>query len=113
MIKRMLLCASLISAMALLAQAKEWKGVPVVDGMCFAKVKADPDAHSRECALACAKSGYGIIAPDGSFLQFDEAGNAKLTKLLRDTKRKDHLRVTVDGEQKGNSISVTSVSLNQ
>ena len=38
---------------------------------------------------------------DGKFLKFDEAGNAKIASALKSTKKTDHLRVTVDGERKG------------
>jgi hypothetical protein len=35
--------------------------VHLVDKNCSTKVAADPDSHTRECALKCAASGYGII----------------------------------------------------
>lgn len=112
MMKRVVLCTLVVAVVPLLAFAETWKSVPVVDNMCYEKVKADPDVHPTKCALACAKSGYGIIAADGSFLKFDESGNARVAALLKDTKKKDHLRVTVDGDWTGNSIKVKSVSLN-
>jgi len=44
-------------------------------------------------------------------LKFDDAGNARVVKALQDTKKKDHLRVTVEGKRSGSTIAVTSVSL--
>ena len=109
--KRLILGALFAAFLPLLAQAETWKGAPVVDRMCYERAKTDPDAHTTKCALACVKSGYGIISADGTFLKLDDAGNEKLAKLLKDTKKKDHLRVTVDGKRQGDSITVNSVSL--
>ncbi len=111
MIKKVILGMSFAAFLPLLVHAETWKGVPVVDSMCYAKVKADPDAHTTKCALACVKGGYGIIAADGAFLKLDDSGNEKVSNLLKNTDRKDHLRVTVDGERRGDSIAVTSVVL--
>jgi len=109
--KKILLCLAVILALPLVVKAETWNGVPVVDSNCFAKVKADPDRHTTECALACAKSGYGIIAANGSYLKFDESGNRKAIGLLRQTSKKDHLRVTVTGKRDGNTIQVDTIKL--
>ncbi len=111
MIKKVILGMSFAAFLPLLAHAETWRGVPVVDTMCYAKVKADPDAHTTKCALACVKGGYGIITADGVFLKFDTSGNDRLSNLLKNTDKKDHLRVTVDGGRRGDSIAVTSVVL--
>ena len=106
--------ASLIMGAALftgLAAAEDFKSVPVVDVACSSTVKANPDAHTRECALKCAKNGYGIFTSDGRFLKFDEQGNQKVADLLKASSQKDHLRVNVDGEVQGDTIKVQSVSL--
>ena len=104
------LAAGFVFAGALLAE--EWKNVSLVDTMCSEKdaVKADPDKHPAKCAVACAKSGYGIMA-DGKYLKFDEKGNEQIASELKSTKKTDHLRVTVDGERKGDTIAVKSVKL--
>ncbi len=98
-------------ALPLVVKAETWTGVPVVDNSCYAKVKADPDAHTRECAIQCAKSGYGIIAADGAYLKFDEAGNKKTLDLLKKSTKKDHLRATVTGKRNGDTIQVESIKL--
>jgi hypothetical protein len=94
-----------------LAAEMTWTNVPVVDTMCIDKVKADPDKHTRSCALQCAKSGYGLITADGAFLKFDAAGNEKTVAALKATKKNDHLRATVKGTREGETIKVTSVAI--
>jgi hypothetical protein len=79
--------------------------------MCSAKVKENPDSHTASCAIACAKGGYGIIAADGAYLKFDESGNQKALAAFKATKKTDHLRATVVGEREGDTIKVTSLSL--
>lgn len=83
-----------------------------MDNECYAKVKDNPDEHTSSCALACAKGGYGIVASDGTCLKFDSSGNAKAVDMLKRARKKDHLRVTVDGERSGDIIKVRSLSLN-
>lgn len=90
--------------------ADTWTKVPLVDSMCALKVKADPDKHTRECAMQCAKGGYGVLAADGAYLKFDEAGNAQAVALLKASKAADHLRVTVTGTRKGDTIAVASLA---
>ncbi len=91
--------------------AETWKNVPIVDNNCAAKVKANPDAHPRSCALQCAQSGFWIITSDGQYLKLDSAGNAKVVSALQKSDKKDHLRVTVSGEKQGDTIKTSSVEL--
>jgi hypothetical protein len=98
-------------ALPLVAAAETWKDVPVIDTACLAKVKADPDKHTTECALKCSKSGYGLLTTDGSYLRFDQGGNEKALAALKATKRTDHLRATVVGERDGETIKVTSFAI--
>jgi len=81
-----------------------------MDQACSAKAKANPDAHTRACAIQCAKSGYGILTQDGQYLKFDEKGNQEAAKLLASSDKKDHLRVNVQGEEKNGTIAVSSLS---
>ena len=64
-------------ALPAFAAAEAWNNVAIVDTQCAAKVKADPDSHTRDCAMACAKSGFGIVDKDGNYLKFDANGNAE------------------------------------
>lgn len=93
------------------AAAETWTNVPVIDTLCVSRVKADPDKHTTQCALQCAKGGYGLLTPDGTYLKFDAAGNDKTIAALKATKKTDHLRATVDGERDGESIKVASISI--
>ena len=89
------------------AAADSFSGT-VVDVMCRAK---DLAGHTRECAVACAKSGYGLVTADGKFLKFDESGNARtLTALKKSTKDKD-LKAKVSGNVDGDVLKVQSIEL--
>ncbi len=103
--------AALALVFPLSADAETWKNVALVDTMCSVKAKAAPDEHTTKCALACAKSGFGILAADGSFVKLDEAGNQKVVAALKSTKKTDHLRATVTGERDGGTIRVQSLNL--
>lgn len=104
-----------LSAFALLfpafLAAEDWSNVSIIDSHCEAKAKANADAHPRDCALMCAKSGYGIIDQSGNYLKFDAKGNAEAKQLLQNSTRKDHLRVDVTGTKDGNTIHVTSIKM--
>jgi hypothetical protein len=106
-----LFAVMLFAIFTLPLMAAEWKDVPVVDVQCSARSKADPDAHTKECAMKCAKSGFGIVTSDGKFLKFDSKGNDAVVEELKKTDKKDHLHVNVKGEQAGDIIKVDSVSL--
>jgi len=100
-----------LSAMPALAAPDNYKDVPVVDVNCSKKVAADPDSHSRACALKCAASGYGIVTKDKQFLKFDAEGNTKIVEALKASDKKDHLRVDVSGDVQGDTLKVTSIKL--
>ena len=101
----------LLLATSAFAGEETWKGVPLIDTMCSAKVKDAPDSHTTSCAIACAKGGFGIVASDGTYLKFDQAGNKKALSLLKSTRKTDHIRATIVGEREGDIIKVKSVSL--
>ena len=95
----------------LAVRAETWENVPLIDQMCSAKVKANPDGHPTSCALKCASSGYGIFTSSGDFLKLDAAGSAKALAALKATKKKDHVRANVSGDLKGDTIQVASLSI--
>ena len=107
----LLLALVLTFAFPAFAAAENWTNVSIVDTQCSTKAKASPDAHTRACALACAKSGFGILDKNGNYLKFDSKGNQEATKLLQSSKEKDHLRVNVTGEKQGDVIHVQSLNL--
>jgi hypothetical protein len=100
-----------ISAIPAFAAPETFTGVSLIDSNCSKKAAADPDSHTRECALKCQASGYGIVTSDQHFLKFDAAGNAKITEALKASDKKDHLRVDVSGTVNGDALQVTSVKL--
>ncbi len=105
-----LLALGLMASPAL-AATKSFKDVPVVDVNCSSKVADNPDVHTRECALKCEKSGFGIVTADKQFLKFDADGNAKIVKALEKSKETDHLRVNVKGDVDGDTLKVASIKL--
>ena len=108
---RTLFLGILVGAMAGALSAETWKNVSLIDTQCVDKVKADPDKHTKKCALACEDGGYGILTAEGKFLKFDTAGNEKAAKALEATSKTDHLRATVEGTVSGDEIKVASVKI--
>lgn len=99
--------AVLTLALSGLLLAENWTGT-VVDVMCKGK---DVAGHTRQCALSCAKGGYGLVLSDGKFVKFDETGNAMaLTKLKSSSKDKD-LKAKVSGKLDGDVIQVATLEL--
>lgn len=92
---------------AMLAMAESWSGT-VVDVMCKNNDLAN---HTKECALKCANSGYGIVLADGKFIKFDERGNAKALKALKATSKEKDLKAKVTGTLKDDVIQVESVAI--
>ena len=93
------------------AAVETYKDVSVVDVKCSTKVTADPDSHTRACALKCAASGFGIVTQDKHYLKFDAEGNSKIAEALKTSDKKDHLRVDVSGDLQGDTLKVTSIKL--
>lgn len=109
--KKMTVLLTLVLALPTFAAAETWNNVSIIDSQCSTKAKANPDAHTRTCAMACAKSGFGILTKDGQYLKFDNKGNQEALNLLQNSTEKDHLRVDVTGEKQGNVIHVQSLKL--
>jgi hypothetical protein len=106
-----ILTMGLLAAPALAASAT-YKNVSVIDVSCSqSKAAADADSHTRDCALACQKSGFGILTEDKKFLKFDSDGNAKILEQLKTSKKADHLRVNVTGDVEGDTLKVDSIKL--
>lgn len=101
------LCA--IAALSIASFASDTVTGTLMDQMC-AKSK-DPVKHTRQCAISCAKNGYGLVTSDGKFLKFDEKGNEKALAALKASKKENDLKATVTGEVHGDMIHVDSVEL--
>ena len=108
--KAALVILALTLALPLLAET--WKNVSLMDGGCALKkdVMANPEKHTRSCAMKCAKAGYGVIV-DGKFVKFDEKGSDLAKDALKKSEKKDDLRATVSGELKAGVINVSSLHL--
>jgi hypothetical protein len=94
-------------ALAALVSAADFNGT-VVDVMCRAK---DLAGHTRECAITCAKTGYGLVTADGKFLKFDESGNARTLAALKKSTKDKELKAKVTGTQDGDVLKVQSIEL--
>lgn len=103
--KKLLALSLLFSAAAL---ADTFHGT-LIDEMC--KGKEDVAAHTTKCAIACSKSGYGIMTADGKYMKFDEAGSAKALEALKATSKTNDLKATVTGDMDGDTLKVSSISL--
>jgi len=111
MVKRISFVLALAIALPALAAAEAWNDVSMIDTQCSSKAKANPDAHTRQCALMCSKSGFGIVDASGNYLKFDAKGNEEALKLLNASSKKDHLRVDVQGNKEGDVIHVESLRM--
>ena len=110
--KRLGVAMMVFAAWSLTAAAAEtWNKVSLVDTMCSLKVKADPASHTRECALQCAKGGFGVFTADGAYLKFDAKGNEQAAALLKGAKGSENIRVNVTGSRNGETIAVSSIQL--
>ena len=109
--KKAAVVMALLLAVPAFAAAEDWSNVSMIDTQCSTKAKADPDGHTKACALTCAKSGFGILDEKGNYLKFDAKGNEAAMKLLQATSKQDHLRVNVSGKEEGGVIHVQSLKL--
>lgn len=100
---------AMIGALATLGVAGETKNVNgvLIDKACGAKPERAAN-HSKSCTEKCAGSGLGVVA-EGKFLAFDEKGNQLGADLLKSTKQTKGVKVTVEGEQDGDTLKVKSL----
>jgi hypothetical protein len=92
---------------SVLALAETWTGT-VVDVMCK---NNDLAGHTKECAISCSKSGYGIVLADGKFIKFDERGNAKALAALKASSKEKDLKAKVSGTLKDDVLQVDSIHI--
>src|SRR6266480_1061562 len=96
---------SLFALLVNIAAAETLSGT-VVDIMCRGK---DLAGHTRECAVTCSRSGYGLVTADGKFLKFDEAGNARTLTALKKLTREKDLKAKVTGTLNGDLLKVETI----
>ncbi len=104
--KKILFAFSLFSIAAF---AETWSGT-VVDVACHGK---DLATHAKKCAIACSKSGYGLVTAEGKFVKFDESGNAKALEAIKATTKDKDLKASVSGTMDGDVIKVESISISE
>ena len=97
----------LAAAIAVPAFPETWTGT-IVDVMCKGR---DLASHTRECALNCAKGGFGLVTPDGKFVKFNESGNARTLALLKKSSKEKDLKAKVTGTLDGELIKVEGLEL--
>ena len=102
--KRLAACLLLLTPAAF---GETWNGT-LVDVMCKGK---DLAGHTRECAVTCAKSGYGLVLADGKFVKFDESGNARAFAMLKKSKKEKDLKAKVTGAMDGDTLQVAAIEL--
>ena len=90
-----------------LALAESWTGT-VVDVMCKNK---DLAGHTKQCALMCAKGGFGLVLADGKFVKFDEGGNAKTLAALKSASKEKDLKAKVTGALDGDVVKVETIEI--
>ena len=101
--KLITIISGLVFSSALFAET--WTGT-VVDVMCKGK---DLSGHTRECAVTCAKGGFGLVLGDGKFVKFNESGNAKTFTMLKKLTKEKDLKAKVTGKLEGEVIQVETV----
>ena len=109
--KLMLLVLSAALTLPLMAADRSFNNVPVVDVKCSQKAAADPDAHTRACLLMCQESGFGIVTEGHQIIKFDKEGNARVLEALKNSQKKDHLRVDVSGDVESDTLKVKTIKL--
>ena len=67
--------------------------------------------HGTSCAMmeACEKSGYAVVVGDKLY-KFDDKGNTSAAELLKNTKSKKGLHITVEGTVDGDTVKVTKLT---
>jgi hypothetical protein len=103
--KHAFLSLTLLIGLVNAANAESFSGT-VVDFMCRGK---DLASHTRECALSCAKSGFGMVTAEGKFLKFDEAGNARTLSVLKKAAKEKDLKAKVTGTLDGDLLKVQTI----
>jgi len=94
-------------ALATAASAADFTGT-VVDVMCRGK---DLASHTRDCAITCSRSGYGLVTTDGKFLKFDEGGNAQALVALKKSAKEKDLKAKVTGTLDGDVLKVEAIEI--
>lgn len=84
----------------------------VIDTKCATSNEATLDTfvttHPKECALACAATGYNLYS-GGKLWKFDKASSDKVHEFLEKPDSKTHVSVEME-HGKGNEIKLISIT---
>lgn len=105
--KRVSFIGSVLLITSALGLAETWSGT-IVDVMCKG---SDLASHTTMCALNCSKGGYGLVLSDGTFVKFNEAGNAKALGALKSTSKDKDIKAKVSGTLDNDVIKVQSIEI--
>ena len=97
----------ILLAGCILAHAETFSGT-VVNVMCKDNQLA---THPRQCAISCAKFGFGLKEADGTFLKFDEKGNARALAALKRSSKAQDLRAQGSGSIEDGILKVDSIRI--
>jgi hypothetical protein len=110
--KKSLLAGVLVSGLFCgAAYAEKINGV-LIDAKCGAKPLKDenPEAaaakHPKACCIKCGKDGDMLLISGKDGLKLDDASKAKAMEYLA---KADSTKVTVEGEKKGDTLTITSI----
>lgn len=83
----------------------------VVDVHCAIGVDVKDREHTVSCSLMpkCAESGYAVVSRDNLY-KLDENGNKLVLAILKETKTKKGLAVSIVGTQKEGVLYVDTMS---
>lgn len=120
MICKSLLLACLLAVAAVFGSADDKKSPTkitgfLLDNMCAEAAQGgeaeEAEGHMVSCALMemCVKSGYAVIS-EGKTYKLDEKGNKLALKVLRDTRVRQGLRVTVAGTLEGDLLRADTIA---
>jgi len=69
--------------------------------------------HENSCNLmpGCLKTGYSLMTAGKKALKFDQKGIEQAIALVKSTKKTSDLRVTVVGKMEGQTLAVSSITV--
>lgn len=88
----------------------------LLDVSCSHRLAQRPEAvaaHSKDCLLVCANSGFGVLTADKKFIKFDDSGNEKVRSLLNALPKDKDITVSVTGAVEGDTMTVTKIEVNK
>ena len=93
------------------AYAEKINGV-LIDAKCGAKPLKDENPetaaakHPKACAIKCGKDGDMLLISGKEGLKLDDASKAKALEYLA---KAENTKVTVEGEKKGDTLTITII----